>query len=175
MIFEARIFDVNPDIDSMYVGEPRPELDSAWHDLLQSKLQIVLLLLMLKNADQNIQVSADEMRKLGRLEEGVELPTGGYFASLMVYHQLHCLKRLHHFTYQEHYFPNMSQTEMRHNRLHNCKYRSPWRLKSWRTDTSSSLSRCSSSSDPMSRRYFSAHNALGQESSCSYWQLQEPP
>jgi hypothetical protein len=62
------------------------------------------------------------MRELGRLEEGVKLPGGGYFASLMVYHHLHCIKRLHHFTYAEHYFPNISVDDMRHNRIHNGKF-----------------------------------------------------
>lgn len=53
-------------------------------------------------ADQNIRVSADEMRKLGRIEEGIEFPDGGYFASLMVYHQLHCIVSvpLHHRLFQ---------------------------------------------------------------------------
>jgi hypothetical protein len=31
------------------------------------------------------------MKDLGRLEEGIELPNGQYFGSLMVFHHLHCL------------------------------------------------------------------------------------
>jgi hypothetical protein len=45
--------------------------------------------------DQNVRISKEEMKSLGREQEGIELPGGGYFASLMVYHQLHCIVRLH--------------------------------------------------------------------------------
>lgn len=31
------------------------------------------------------------MQKLGRIEEGIKLPDGGYFGTLAVYHDLHCL------------------------------------------------------------------------------------
>lgn len=41
--------------------------------------------------DQNLYVEAEDMSKLGVLDEGVKLPNGGYYASMMVYHQLHCL------------------------------------------------------------------------------------
>lgn len=34
------------------------------------------------------------MERLGRLEEGIELPDGGYFATLAVFHDLHCLVRI---------------------------------------------------------------------------------
>lgn len=44
-------------------------------------------------ADQNLYVEAEDLEKLGVLDEGVKLPNGGYYASLMVYHQLHCLVR----------------------------------------------------------------------------------
>lgn len=74
-------------------------------------------------SDANIRVSADEMRLLGRLEEGILLPGGagggGYFGSLMAYHQLHCIKRLHHHLYPDYYFPNLTETERSYNRQHN--------------------------------------------------------
>ncbi|KAF8865831.1 hypothetical protein BDZ45DRAFT_683824 [Acephala macrosclerotiorum] len=104
MNFEAKVYDVPGEVKSPYVGQPRPELDQAWHDLLQY---------------QNIRISADEMERLGRLEDSIELPGGGYFGSLMVYHQLHCIKRIHHFTYAEHYFVNMTDIEKEHLRMHN--------------------------------------------------------
>ena len=31
------------------------------------------------------------MEDLGRLDEGIQFSNGGYFSSLMVYHQLHCI------------------------------------------------------------------------------------
>lgn len=33
------------------------------------------------------------MKRLGRLEEGIKLPDDGYFATLAVFHDLHCLVR----------------------------------------------------------------------------------
>ena len=38
-----------------------------------------------------MRVTEDEMRKLGKLESGIPLPDGGYFGSLTVFHQLHCI------------------------------------------------------------------------------------
>lgn len=85
--------------------------------------------------DQNLFVEGEDLEKLGVLDEGVKLPNGGYYASLMVYHQLHCLvslksyewstrthnsqKRLHHYFYEEHYFPNITEKEREHDRKHN--------------------------------------------------------
>ena len=31
------------------------------------------------------------MRRLGKLDNGIALPDGGYFGSLTVHHQLHCI------------------------------------------------------------------------------------
>lgn len=35
MNFEAKVYDVPGEVKSPYVGDPRPELDQAWHNLLQ--------------------------------------------------------------------------------------------------------------------------------------------
>ena len=35
------------------------------------------------------------MRRLGKLENGIPLPDGGYFGSLTVHHQLHCIVSHH--------------------------------------------------------------------------------
>ena len=44
--------------------------------------------------DQWLQVPKSDMERLGRLDEGIELPGGGYFATLAVFHDLHCLVRI---------------------------------------------------------------------------------
>lgn len=41
--------------------------------------------------DQWLQLPASDVEKLGRVEEGIQLPDGGYFGQLSVYHDLHCL------------------------------------------------------------------------------------
>ena len=43
--------------------------------------------------DQNIRISPETMRKLSREDEGIKLPDGNYYGSLMVFHHLHCLVR----------------------------------------------------------------------------------
>lgn len=44
--------------------------------------------------DQNIALPAKVMKQLGREDEGIKLPDGTYYGSLMVFHHLHCLVRL---------------------------------------------------------------------------------
>lgn len=62
------------------------------------------------------------MRHYGREDSGVGLPEGGgYIGTLNVYHELHCLKRLHQYMYQEYYWPDLSPRQLELNRLHNGK------------------------------------------------------
>ena len=55
----------------------------------------------------------------GRKDEAVALPDGGYFATLMAWHGLHCVKRLHHYMYEDYYFPNLTDAERLLNEVHN--------------------------------------------------------
>ena len=49
---------------------------------------------MLKGAlDFNVRISEDEIAQLGKLDNAIPLPDGGYFGSLTVFHQLHCVVR----------------------------------------------------------------------------------
>ncbi|KAI8633285.1 hypothetical protein F5Y19DRAFT_471556 [Xylariaceae sp. FL1651] len=93
--YGTRVFD---EIDNLniYFGRPSPELDARWKELLQY---------------QWLQVPESDMRKLGRIDEGIKLPGGGYFGTLAVFHDLHCLRRVHHAFYRDHYFPNMTEEE----------------------------------------------------------------
>jgi hypothetical protein len=45
----------------------------------------------LLSAAQNIGVSPEYMRQLGRIEEGIQISTGDYFGSFLVFHHLHCI------------------------------------------------------------------------------------
>lgn len=53
------------------------------------------------------------MHRLGREAEGVHFPDGGYFGMLTVHHNLHCLMRIHHHSYLDYYFPDMTDEEKR--------------------------------------------------------------
>lgn len=72
VLFGGDLAEKNP-----YRGEPRPELDEAWHELLRYS---------------NIRVSADDLRRINRTSVQLSDGSGSYGAQLDVYHQLHCLK-----------------------------------------------------------------------------------
>lgn len=45
------------------------------------------------------------MKQLGRENIGVAVPDGeGFLGTLNVYHEIHCLKRIHQFMYPDYYF-----------------------------------------------------------------------
>ncbi|KAI1160691.1 hypothetical protein F5B18DRAFT_631371 [Nemania serpens] len=93
--YGTRVFDEIDDLDN-YFGRPTPQLEARWKELLKY---------------QWLQIPKSDIEKLGRLDEGIELPDGGYFATLAVFHDLHCLRRIHHVLYRDHYFPNMTAEE----------------------------------------------------------------
>ncbi|KAI1183513.1 hypothetical protein F5B17DRAFT_448291 [Nemania serpens] len=80
--------DVKPDAKIYFTGKPRPEIDQNWHDLLNP---------------MNTRVPRDVMAELGRLDEGIRFPDGTYFGQLMVFHHLHCLKRIYQALHPEYY------------------------------------------------------------------------
>ncbi|KAH8821356.1 hypothetical protein F5884DRAFT_827610 [Xylogone sp. PMI_703] len=100
--YERVRFNATLVIDSPYNGEPGPEVDKAWSDLLQY---------------MNIAVPKSDLDKIGADSIGVP-GTDKYIAGLSVYHELHCLKRLRQYTWQEYYHPNTTDEDKRLNRLH---------------------------------------------------------
>ncbi|KAI3322966.1 hypothetical protein HD806DRAFT_523187 [Xylariaceae sp. AK1471] len=90
---------------SHFTGKPNPDLDQAWHDLLDA---------------QNIMLEPKFMKNYGREHVGVAVPEGGsYIGTLNVYHELYCLKRIHQYMYPDYYFSNFTPREHELNRLHN--------------------------------------------------------
>ena len=78
--------------ESVFAGEPTPQLDAAWHNLLARMGSCFFLFLFLKlmNADINIRLSSTEMRRLN--QTSLALSDGsGHLGTLGVYHELHCL------------------------------------------------------------------------------------
>jgi hypothetical protein len=88
-------------VNSPYAGEPTPESDEAWHTLLNN---------------MSVRVTGDELARHN--QTSVELPGGGYLAWLGVFHELHCVKMLRQWSWREHYFPNMTAHEHRHQMVH---------------------------------------------------------
>ncbi|KAJ5203807.1 Major facilitator superfamily domain general substrate transporter [Penicillium cinerascens] len=70
-----------------YIGDPRPELEVAWHELV---------------SNNNLRFTKSEIEKLGK--DAIELADGsGYFGQVMVYHHLHCLKSVRQALYPNAY------------------------------------------------------------------------
>jgi len=87
-----------------YQGYPRPELEDAWNKLL---------------GNMNIRLSLEDLKAFNRDEDAVQLPDGsGYIGSLNVYHEIHCVKWMHTYVYQEYYYPNLDDAQREENRLH---------------------------------------------------------
>ncbi|KAF2658526.1 hypothetical protein K491DRAFT_702775 [Lophiostoma macrostomum CBS 122681] len=85
-----------------FAGVPRPELDDAWHQLLQN---------------DNIYLSRATLDSLGL--KSIYTRNGSYgIASLSVFHALHCLKLVRRMMYKEYYHSNISgvalQRQLKH-------------------------------------------------------------
>ncbi|KAI1108878.1 hypothetical protein F5Y14DRAFT_458896 [Nemania sp. NC0429] len=78
-----------------YRGEPRPELDQAWADLLEHN---------------NIRLSDDELKRMNRT--AIKLSDGsGYFGQLSAYHHLHCLKYIRQVLHPDYYDTNTTDRD----------------------------------------------------------------
>ncbi|KAK8855108.1 tat pathway signal sequence [Apiospora arundinis] len=82
--YMTKIPDTGP---SLYVGEPRLELDQAWSKLLRSSM---------------IKLSKEEIRSMNATS--IALRDGsGYIGYLESIHMLHCVKRMYQYRHQDHY------------------------------------------------------------------------
>ncbi len=94
-----RLFDPFP--SSVFSGEPRPESELAWHNLMNN---------------MSVRVTREELE--AHDQTSVELPGGGYLAWLGAFHELHCVKILRHWSWREHYMPNLTAHEKAHEMVH---------------------------------------------------------
>ncbi|KAI1124451.1 hypothetical protein F5Y10DRAFT_249324 [Nemania abortiva] len=78
-------------VDTPFSGDPSPELDKAWHDLLK---------------DTTIRVSKQDLDYYN--VTSLPLADGsGYASELFVTHELHCLKKVRQWIYKESYFTDV--------------------------------------------------------------------
>ncbi|ATY59809.1 hypothetical protein A9K55_006355 [Cordyceps militaris] len=87
-----------------FVGEPRPSLEKAWTDLL---------------GPMNVRLSLGDVQAFGRESTAVGMSDGsGYLGTLNVYHELHCVRWLHKYIYQDEYWPGLDDEQRRKNKIH---------------------------------------------------------
>ncbi|PWY83790.1 hypothetical protein BO94DRAFT_468662, partial [Aspergillus sclerotioniger CBS 115572] len=100
---------LNPHKTNAYNGPPRPELEEAWDKLMNNT---------------NIRVTQDQLgEEFAAQDSIVELNDGsGYYVTVSAYHGLHCVQRLHHYIYAEHYYPGLDEFETFMLRRHAGKY-----------------------------------------------------
>ncbi|SMR62120.1 unnamed protein product [Zymoseptoria tritici ST99CH_1E4] len=82
--------------DYPLAGYPSDELDARWIELQKTFYT---------------EVPVEYMEKIGKTDEGVQLPNGNYAASYSVMHLLHCVQRLQQSYFPDVYFPNMTERE----------------------------------------------------------------
>ncbi|KAL9095396.1 MAG: hypothetical protein Q9165_002267 [Trypethelium subeluteriae] len=81
---------------AILTGDPTPEDDKAWDELLKYG---------------SFAVSDDDLGKLNMTSIPIQDGTGRNLAQLGVFHDLHCMKRIRQWAHRDSYFPNMSEAE----------------------------------------------------------------
>lgn len=98
MIYESQILPYKESQEApTYFGLPGLDHDRAWDELVEGSI---------------FSLDASTMASLGRADEGVRFPDGTYYATLSVFHNLHCLRRLHRVSYLDTYYPSLSPEDM---------------------------------------------------------------
>ncbi|KAI1337282.1 hypothetical protein F5Y15DRAFT_418047 [Xylariaceae sp. FL0016] len=101
--YHPKVFDSRLHIESPYTGDPTPEIDQAWADLVE---------------DMHVRVSGDDLRAIGKTSIALPDEDGTFWGTLGVNHEIHCIKRLREALYEEYYFPNLTSQEREMNLLH---------------------------------------------------------
>ena len=120
--------------DNVFTGDPRPELDAAWRELIEREFCLSsvylcsfglhgsclfsLLDYMLKHSSaMTLKISAKELSHLH--EDSIAFADGsGYIAEMAVYHELHCIKRIRRHFHLERYYPDMTAEERGKEEVH---------------------------------------------------------
>ncbi|CAI6338766.1 unnamed protein product [Periconia digitata] len=86
-----------------FMGKPRPEMDKAWHDLLEGTL---------------VKFSAEELQRANATS--LEHKDGGYVGGLGLSHNLHCLKRLRQILNPDYYYSTDHDWEYLYEHVDHC-------------------------------------------------------
>ncbi|KAI6091918.1 hypothetical protein F4821DRAFT_280217 [Hypoxylon rubiginosum] len=82
---------------SVYAGTPTVEQERAWDDLVTPAYFAATREELIKSEES--------------LENGARLTSGGYLATLGVYHELHCLRQFRLYLYRDRYYENITEAQ----------------------------------------------------------------
>ncbi|KAM4064468.1 hypothetical protein HRG_005163 [Hirsutella rhossiliensis] len=89
---------LNPHKSNAFSGPPRKELENEWDHLMKH---------------ESVRVQKSELGPFEDDDSVVELADGsGYYTTVAAFHGLHCVQRLHHYLYLDHYYPDLSEKEV---------------------------------------------------------------
>ncbi|TVY47472.1 hypothetical protein LOCC1_G002207 [Lachnellula occidentalis] len=95
---------IHPMGPETYWGTPTVEQTKSWERLLEPVM---------------MRASYEEMALAGEdPDNSIKLLDGGYLASLGVYHDLHCLRRIRFFLYADHFYPSMTEKQRDNEQRH---------------------------------------------------------
>ncbi|TVY13891.1 hypothetical protein LARI1_G008887 [Lachnellula arida] len=87
--------------ESPFAGPPSASRTAAWHELF---------------GNMSLRVTTSELAHSSL--SSVSLPGGGHLAWLGVFHELHCIKKLHQANYRDYYHPGVTGQELRDLQTH---------------------------------------------------------
>ncbi|CAG8956467.1 hypothetical protein HYFRA_00003852, partial [Hymenoscyphus fraxineus] len=91
--------------NKLYMGVPSDDSERAWRNLIHPDRRHGVRLLREEASHLNIN-------------ESILLPDNNFAVILTVHHNLHCLRRLRQNFFEEHYYPDWTDEDRKHNREH---------------------------------------------------------
>jgi hypothetical protein len=91
-------------LDTEFTGEARPEIDAAFERLLEP---------------MTIRITPEEYAIADLPGESIQLLDGsGYIGELVMYHELHCIKRIRRHLNLTYYYPDLAGEDIERENVH---------------------------------------------------------
>ncbi|POR31340.1 Uncharacterized protein TPAR_08442 [Tolypocladium paradoxum] len=88
---------LNPHKTNAFNGPPREELEDQWDHLMKH---------------ESVRVQTGDLGQFEGDDSIIELADGsGHYSTVAVFHGLHCVQRLHHYLYLDHYYHELADEE----------------------------------------------------------------
>jgi len=90
--------------DNPFTGDPRPEYDEAWRDIIEP---------------MTVRITPEEYERADLGADTLAMRDGsGYVGEMAVYHELHCIKRLRRYLHLDYYNVTMTADERQFEDIH---------------------------------------------------------